>query len=70
MFAVQRIIALQETRIRPDHQARARHPPLSQPCPKVLDPACGSGHFLLAAARRLGKELARLRSGEDEPAPE
>ncbi len=37
---------------------------------KVLDPACGSGHFLLAAARRLGKELARLRTGEDEPAPE
>ncbi len=37
---------------------------------KVCDPACGSGHFLLAAARRLGKELARLRSGEDEPAPE
>jgi len=37
---------------------------------KVLDPACGSGHFLLAAARRLGKELARIRSGEDEPAPE
>ena len=36
----------------------------------MLDPACGSGHFLLAAARRLGKELARLRSGEDEPAPE
>lgn len=37
---------------------------------KVLDPACGSGHFLLAAARRLGKELARLRTREDEPAPE
>lgn len=37
---------------------------------KVLDPACGSGHFLLAAARRLGKELARLRTGEEEPAPE
>jgi hypothetical protein len=36
----------------------------------VLDPACGSGHFLLAAARRLGKELARVRTGEDEPAPE
>ncbi len=36
---------------------------------KVLDPACGSGHFLLAAARRLGKELARVRTGEDEPAP-
>lgn len=37
---------------------------------KVCDPACGSGHFLLAAARRLGRELARVRSGEDEPAPE
>jgi hypothetical protein len=37
---------------------------------KVCDPACGSGHFLLAAARRLGKELARVRTDEDEPAPE
>jgi hypothetical protein len=36
----------------------------------VCDPACGSGHFLLAAARRLGKELARIRTGEDEPTPE
>jgi hypothetical protein len=36
----------------------------------VCDPACGSGHFLLAAARRLGKELARVRTGEDEPKPE
>lgn len=37
---------------------------------RVCDPACGSGHFLLAAARRLGKELARIRTDEDEPAPE
>ncbi|MHA2617433.1 MAG: DNA methyltransferase, partial [bacterium JZ-2024 1] len=37
---------------------------------RVLDPACGSGHFLLAAARRLGKELARVRTGEEEPSPE
>lgn len=29
----------------------------------VLDPACGSGHFLLAAARRLAGHLARLRAG-------
>jgi Eco57I restriction-modification methylase len=36
----------------------------------ICDPACGSGHFLLAAARRLGKELARVRTGEDEPRPE
>jgi hypothetical protein len=37
---------------------------------RICDPACGSGHFLLAAARRLGKELARIRTGEAEPAPE
>lgn len=36
----------------------------------VCDPACGSGHFLLEAARRLAKELARIRTGEDEPSPE
>ncbi|MBX6363082.1 MAG: N-6 DNA methylase, partial [Gemmatimonadetes bacterium] len=29
----------------------------------VIDPACGSGHFLLAAARRLAAELARVRAG-------
>lgn len=28
----------------------------------VIDPACGSGHFLLAAARRLAVHLARLRA--------
>ena len=37
---------------------------------KVCDPASGSGHFLLAAARRLGRELAKVRTGEEEPAPE
>ena len=35
----------------------------------ICDPACGSGHFLLAAARRLARELAKIRSGEDEPSP-
>jgi hypothetical protein len=29
----------------------------------VLDPACGSGHFLLAAARRIATRLARDRAG-------
>lgn len=33
----------------------------------ILDPACGSGHFLSAAARRLAAELARLESGTDVP---
>lgn len=36
----------------------------------VCDPACGSGHFLLAAARRIGHELAVVRTGEAHPAPE
>jgi hypothetical protein len=29
----------------------------------VIDPACGSGHFLLAAARRIATRVARLRTG-------
>ena len=37
---------------------------------RVCDPASGSGHFLLAAARHIGKALARERTGEEEPAPE
>ncbi|NMG60256.1 restriction endonuclease, partial [Geitlerinema sp. P-1104] len=36
----------------------------------ICDPACGSGHFLLAAARRIGKELARVRTGELQPGGE
>ena len=35
----------------------------------LCDPACGSGHFLLAAARRLGRELAKIKTGEEEPTP-
>lgn len=35
----------------------------------VLDPACGSGHFLIAAAHRVAQRLAAVRSGEGEPAP-
>jgi len=37
---------------------------------KVLDKACGSGHFLIAAAHRIAKHLAILRTGESEPPPE
>lgn len=36
---------------------------------RVCDPACGSGHLLLAAGRRLARRLAALRSG-GEPSPE
>ncbi len=37
---------------------------------KVCDVACGSGHILLSAARRIAIELARVRTGEDQPSPE
>ncbi|CNF75730.1 type II restriction enzyme methylase subunit [Mycobacterium tuberculosis] len=35
----------------------------------VCDPACGSGHFLVAAARRIAKKYAVMQSGDDEPTP-
>lgn len=34
---------------------------------KVCDPAAGSGHFLIAAAKALGFELAKIRSDEENP---
>lgn len=39
---------------------------------KVCDPAVGSGHFLVGAAHRLARHLARIRAyaaGESEPSP-
>ena len=36
---------------------------------RVCDPSAGSGHFLLAAARRIAHELATVRSDEAEPTP-
>lgn len=35
----------------------------------VCDPACGSGHFLVAAARRIASRLATARTGEIDPTP-
>ena len=35
----------------------------------IVDPACGSGHFLLAAARRLADRVARIRA-EGTPTPD
>lgn len=37
---------------------------------KIVDPACGSGHFLIAAGHRLARRVATLRTGDDQPAPE
>jgi len=36
---------------------------------KICDDACGSGHILLNAARRIALELARLRTKADNPDP-
>lgn len=35
----------------------------------VVDPACGSGHFVVAAARRIASALATVRTGDTEPTP-
>ncbi|WP_457651643.1 Eco57I restriction-modification methylase domain-containing protein [Rhodocaloribacter sp.] len=37
---------------------------------RVCDPAAGSGHFLIAAAHRMARRLAALRTGEESPAPD
>jgi hypothetical protein len=31
----------------------------------ICDPACGSGHFLIGAAQRIGRRLAEVRAGAD-----
>ncbi|MGA7502164.1 MAG: N-6 DNA methylase, partial [Isosphaeraceae bacterium] len=50
------------------------HEALSKPDPekallslRICDTACGSGHFLIAAVGRLAKQLASIRTGDDEP---
>jgi len=35
----------------------------------VCDPACGSGHVLLSVARRIAAQVAKVRTGEDQPSP-
>jgi hypothetical protein len=37
---------------------------------RILDPAAGSGHFLLGAARRLARRLAQIRTGVPDPPAE
>jgi hypothetical protein len=36
---------------------------------KIADVACGSGHILLSAARRLSLEIARVQTEEEQPNP-
>ena len=48
---------------------KSEHPESALLSLRVVDVACGSGHILLAAARRIGHELAVVRTGEDQPSP-
>ena len=43
-------------------EAEAKDPAKTLLRLSVVDPACGSGHFLLAAARRIATRLARIRA--------
>ena len=46
-----------------DREAKATDPAEELLKLTVIDPACGSGHFLLAAARRIATRVARHRAG-------
>ncbi|MCX7049223.1 MAG: N-6 DNA methylase [Candidatus Sumerlaeota bacterium] len=50
--------------------AKASDPEMAILNLKVCDPACGSGHFLIAAAHRMAKRLATVRTRDEEPSPE
>lgn len=52
-----------------DEAERAADPEAALLAMTVCDPACGSGHFLVAAARRIAQRLAVVRSGETDPTP-
>ncbi len=52
-----------------DEAVRAADPERALLDLTVVDPACGSGHFVVAAARRIASALATVRTGESEPTP-
>ena len=53
-----------------DEAERAADPAAALLALRVLDPACGSGHFLIAAAHRIAGRLASVRCGGAEPSPD
>ncbi len=53
-----------------DAAARQPDPEAAILALKICDPACGSGHFLIAAAHRIAHCLAAAVTGESEPSPE
>ena len=52
-----------------DEALRAPDPQQALLALTVVDPACGSGHFVVAAARRIATALATVRTGDTEPSP-
>lgn len=52
-----------------DEAVREPDPQQALPDLTVVDPACGSGHFVVAAARRIASALATVRTEETEPTP-
>lgn len=52
-----------------DEAERADDPEAALLAMTVCDPACGSGHFLVAAARRIAERLATARTGEIDLTP-
>jgi hypothetical protein len=51
-----------------DEAAKANDPEAAILDLRLCDPACGFGHFLIAAAKRMAKRLATVRTNEAEPA--
>ncbi len=60
-----------EDRIKPYQQKKASKETTLQSLLslKIADVACGSGHILLSAARRLSLEIARVQTEEEQPNP-
>lgn len=65
------VAKLLETALDPviEEALAARDPETELLSLKILDPACGSGHFLIAAAHRIAERLAAHRVGEPEAPP-
>jgi methylase of polypeptide subunit release factors len=53
-----------------DEACRKSNPEQAILALKVCDSAGGSGHIAIAAARRIAKRLATIRTGDEEPSPE
>jgi type I restriction-modification system DNA methylase subunit len=60
-----------EDRLKPYQQKKASKEATAQSLLnlKIADVACGSGHILLSAARRLSLEIARVQTEEEQPNP-